>query len=87
VPLLVRFPSTAEHVGLLESWIEKLQRTEEAISMRTPSSGPSWPEWRQRETGGWALIRHAQRGLLLHDLRMPDFHNHCGQGGLRPGAR
>ena len=45
--------------------------------MKMAACWRNWPIWPQRATGGWAPIHMPTAGLLLHDLRMPDFHQHA----------
>jgi xylulose-5-phosphate/fructose-6-phosphate phosphoketolase len=40
-------------------------------------SNRNWPNWRRRATVGWEANPHANGGILLRDLRMPDFHVHA----------
>ncbi len=39
--------------------------------------GRNWPNWRRKATVEWGANPHANGGILLRDLRMPDFHVHA----------
>ena len=60
----------------LESWM-KSYRPEELFDERrppAPGAGRARPQGRR---GGWAPIPHANGGMLLRDLRMPDFRDYA----------
>jgi xylulose-5-phosphate/fructose-6-phosphate phosphoketolase len=74
VPLLVD-PDHPEHVELLESWM-KSYRPEELFD----NAGKLRPELKELAPVGDRRMGsnpHANGGLLLHDLHMPDFHMHA----------
>ena len=74
VPMLVD-PEHAEHVPLLESWMRSY-KPEELFD----KSGRLVPELAELAPKGdrrMGANPHANGGLLLHDLIMPDFHDHA----------
>jgi xylulose-5-phosphate/fructose-6-phosphate phosphoketolase len=74
VPLLVD-PEHPDHVALLESWM-KSYRAEELFD----TNGRLIPELAELAPKGdrrMGANPHANGGLLLRDLRMPDFHAHA----------
>jgi xylulose-5-phosphate/fructose-6-phosphate phosphoketolase len=74
VPMLVD-PDHLEHVPLLESWM-KSYRPEELFD----ASGRLIPELQALAPKGDRRMGsnpHANGGLLLHDLKMPNFHDHA----------
>ena len=74
VPMLVD-PDHLDHVPLLESWM-KSYRPEELFD----ASGRLVAELADLAPKGDRRMGsnpHANGGLLLHDLKMPDFHNHA----------
>ncbi|QVL34072.1 phosphoketolase family protein [Telmatocola sphagniphila] len=82
VPLLVD-PAHPEHVKLLESWM-KSYKAEELFD----ESGRLKPELAELAPKGnrrMGMNPHANGGILLEDLRMPDFHQHAVDVPL-PGA-
>ncbi|MGO9933883.1 MAG: phosphoketolase, partial [Steroidobacteraceae bacterium] len=82
VPMLVD-PEHPEHVPLLESWMRRY-KPEELFDQ----SGRLIPELAELAPKGdrrMGANPHANGGLLLHDLRMPDFHDHAVQVST-PGA-
>jgi xylulose-5-phosphate/fructose-6-phosphate phosphoketolase len=83
VPLLVD-PSHPDHVQLLESWM-KTYKAEELFD----ANGRLIAELAELAPTGDRRMGsnpHANGGLLLRDLRMPDFHDHAVQV-TSPGAR
>ncbi|CAN5307124.1 phosphoketolase family protein [soil metagenome] len=82
VPLLVN-PEHPEHVEQLEHWM-KSYRPEDLFD----DNGKLRPELKELAPVGdrrMGANPHANGGLLLHDLRMPDFHKHAVQVPA-PGA-
>jgi xylulose-5-phosphate/fructose-6-phosphate phosphoketolase len=82
VPMLVD-AAHPDHVLLLESWM-KSYKPEELFD----ESGKLMPELAELAPKGdrrMGANPHANGGLLLHDLRMPDFHEHAVQVAS-PGA-
>ena len=82
VPMLVD-PEHLDHVPLLESWM-KSYRPEELFD----ASGRLVAELADLAPKGERRMGanpHANGGLLLHDLKMPDFHDHAVKGST-PGA-
>jgi xylulose-5-phosphate/fructose-6-phosphate phosphoketolase len=74
VPMLVD-PDHLDHVPLLESWM-KSYRPEELFD----ANGGLVPELKELAPKGdrrMGANPHANGGLLLHDLKMPDFHEHA----------
>ncbi len=74
VPLLVD-PEHPDHVKLLESWM-KSYKAEELFDVH----GRLMPELAELAPKGERRMGanpHANGGILLHDLRMPDFHDHA----------
>jgi xylulose-5-phosphate/fructose-6-phosphate phosphoketolase len=74
VPLLVD-PEHPDHVKQLESWM-KSYKAEELFD----KNGRLMPELAELAPKGdrrMGANPHANGGLLLHDLRMPDFHAHA----------
>ncbi|MEI9991644.1 MAG: phosphoketolase family protein [Rhizomicrobium sp.] len=74
VPLIVD-AEHPDHVGLLESWM-KSYRPEELFD----GEGRLMPELAELAPEGTRRMGanpHANGGLLLRDLRMPDFHTHA----------
>jgi xylulose-5-phosphate/fructose-6-phosphate phosphoketolase len=82
VPLLVD-PDHPEHVPLLETWMRSY-KPEELFD----GNGRLIAELAELAPTGdrrMGANPHANGGLLLHDLRMPDFHDHAVQVS-EPGA-
>jgi xylulose-5-phosphate/fructose-6-phosphate phosphoketolase len=82
VPMLVD-PDHLDHVPLLESWM-KSYRPEELFD----ASGRLLAELSDLAPKGdrrMGANPHANGGLLLHDLKMPDFHDHAVKVSI-PGA-
>ncbi len=82
VPMLVD-PEHMDHVPLLESWM-KSYRPEELFD----TSGRLVAELSELAPKGDRRMGsnpHANGGLLLHDLKMPDFHDHAVKVSI-PGA-
>ena len=82
VPMLVD-PEHPEHVPLLESWMRSY-RPDELFDQ----NGRLIPELAELAPKGdrrMGANPHANGGLLLHDLKMPDFHDHAVQV-TTPGA-
>jgi xylulose-5-phosphate/fructose-6-phosphate phosphoketolase len=82
VPMLVD-PDHLDHVPLLESWM-KSYKPEELFD----ASGRLIAELAELAPTGdrrMGANPHANGGLLLHDLKMPDFHDHAVQVSS-PGA-
>jgi xylulose-5-phosphate/fructose-6-phosphate phosphoketolase len=74
VPLLVD-PEHPDHVKLLESWM-KSYKAEELFD----ENGRLMPELAELAPKGdrrMGANPHANGGILLRDLRMPDFHAHA----------
>ena len=74
VPLLVD-PDHPEHVALLESWMKSYRAEElfDADGRLNPELQALAPTGNQR----MGANPHANGGLLLRDLVMPDFHDHA----------
>ncbi len=69
VPITMEKPE--EHLPLLKSWLESY-RPEELFDEK----GTLIPEllsWHQREMQEWEQTQYANGGLLMKDLRLPDF--------------
>jgi xylulose-5-phosphate/fructose-6-phosphate phosphoketolase len=82
VPMLVD-PEHMDHVPLLETWM-KSYRPEELFD----TSGRLVAELAELAPKGDRRMGsnpHANGGLLLHDLKMPDFHDHAVKVSI-PGA-
>jgi xylulose-5-phosphate/fructose-6-phosphate phosphoketolase len=74
VPLLVD-PEHPDHVALLESWL-KSYRAEELFD-ETGRLRPELAELAPKGDRRMGSNPHTNGGLLLRDLRMPDFHIHA----------
>ncbi len=74
VPLLVD-PAHPEHVGQLESWMRSYKAEElfDEDGRLMPELAALAPKGDRR----MGANRHANGGMLLHDLRMPDFRDHA----------
>jgi len=74
VPLLVN-DAHPDHVGQLESWMRSYRPEElfDATGRLIPELAALAPEGDRR----MGANPHANGGLLLHDLRMPDFRDHA----------
>ena len=76
---------------ILEDWM-KSYRPERAVRRGRPASIPNWPNWRPRATRRMSANPHANGGLLLRDLRLPDFRDYAVEvpspgavdGGVHP---
>ena len=53
--------------------------------MNTGKLIPEWQRWRRRVSAAWARIPCANGGILLRDLRMPDFREYAVPV-TKPGA-
>ena len=67
--------SKPSHVKLLERWM-KSYRPRELFDGRDGSS-PTSPSSRRRAIAAWARHPHANGGLLLRDLRLPDYRRYA----------
>ena len=65
-----------EHLKLLEEWMRSY-RPEGALRRARASSGPSWPSWRPTGERRMGANPHANGGILLRDLRLPDFRDYA----------
>jgi xylulose-5-phosphate/fructose-6-phosphate phosphoketolase len=74
VPMLVD-PEHAEHVPLLESWMRSYKPEE--LFDQTGRLIPELAELAPKGNRRMGANPHANGGLLLHDLIMPDFHDHA----------
>ncbi len=74
VPLLVD-PEHPDHVKLLESWM-KSYKAEELFD-EDGRLMPELAELAPKADRRMGANPHANGGILLHDLRMPDFHLHA----------
>ena len=68
VPLTMESP---EHLDLLKEWLESYHAEE--LFDENAASSPSSRSWPPRATPAWGANPHANGGLLLKDLRLPDF--------------
>ena len=87
VPMLVD-PEHPEHVPLLESWMRSYKPEElfDQNGRLIPELADLAPKGDRR----MGANPHANGGLLLHDLKMPDFHDHAvhvAAPGAVEGAR
>ena len=73
-----------EHVRILEQWM-KSYRPEELFDA-TARCCPSSPRSRRTATRRMSANPHANGGLLLRDLRLPDFRDYA-VAGARAGRR
>jgi xylulose-5-phosphate/fructose-6-phosphate phosphoketolase len=82
VPMLVD-PEHPEHVPLLESWMRSYKPEElfDQNGRLIPELAALAPKGDRR----MGANPHANGGLLLHDLKMPDFHDHAVRVSA-PGA-
>jgi xylulose-5-phosphate/fructose-6-phosphate phosphoketolase len=82
VPMLVD-PEHLDHVPLLERWMKSYKPEElfDATGRLIPELADLAPKGDRR----MGANPHANGGLLLHDLKMPDFHDHAVQV-IAPGA-
>jgi len=74
VPMLVD-PEHPEHVPLLESWMRSYKPEE--LFDQTGRLIPELAELAPKGDRRMGSNPHANGGLLLHDLEMPDFHEHA----------
>ena len=72
------------HVKILEQWM-KSYRPEELFDAERHGSSPSWPSWLPKGDRRMSANPHANGGLLLRDLRLPDFRDYAVDGA-EPGA-
>jgi xylulose-5-phosphate/fructose-6-phosphate phosphoketolase len=82
VPMLVD-PEHPEHVPLLESWLRSYKPEE--LFDQNGSLIPELAELAPKGDRRMGANPHANGGLLLHDLKMPDFYDHAVQVAA-PGA-
>jgi len=82
VPMVVD-PDHPEHVPLLESWMRSYKPEE--LFDRNGRLIPELAELAPTGDRRMGANPHANGGLLLHDLRMPDFHDHAVPVSV-PGA-
>ena len=73
-----------EHVRILEEWM-KSYRPEELFDDKRPPTARTWPNSRPRGTRRMSANPHANGGLLLRDLRLPDFRDYAVEV-TAPGA-
>ena len=65
-----------EHLKQLEDWLKSYRPEELFDEQRTPDSR-SWRSWRPKGERRMGANPHANGGLLLRDLRMPDFRDYA----------
>ena len=65
-----------EHIKMLEEWM-KSYRPEELFDDEGQAASPSWPRWRPSGERRMGANPHANGGLLLRDLGMPDFRDYA----------
>ena len=73
-----------EHVHILEAVDEELP-ARGAVRRATAGCGPSWPSCAPRGERRMSANPHANGGLLLRDLRLPDFRDYAVEV-TAPGA-
>ena len=74
VPMLVD-PEHPEHVPLLENWMRSYKPEE--LFDQSGRLNPELAELAPKGDRRMGANPHANGGLLLHDLKMPDFHDHA----------
>ena len=80
-----------EHLAQLEAWLRSLP-ARGAVRRRTGGRSRSSPRWRPRGDRRMSANPHANGGLLLRDLRLPDFRDYAvdvpepGRSTARPRA-
>ena len=52
-------------------------RPEELFDEQRPAAGPSWPSWLPTGERRMGANPHANGGMLLRDLRLPDFRDYA----------
>ena len=62
----------------------KSYRPEELFDESGDARCRSWPRWRPRATRRMSANPHANGGLLLRDLKLPDFRDYARRGRQRP---
>ena len=82
------------HLALLEEWMRSYHAEELFDADGTLRAGAR-PRWRRSGERRMSANPHANGGLLLRDLQLPDFRDYavavasagCGEVGSHPGAR
>ena len=79
------------HPASSKQWM-KSYRPEELFDADGPARCPSWPSWRPKGHRRMSANPHANGGLLLRDLRLPDFRDYAVEvpspgRGRRPRRR
>ena len=64
-----------EHVRILEDWMKSYRPDD--CSTRAAGCVRNWPSWRPRGERRMSANPHTNGGLLLRDLRLPDFRDYA----------